>query len=278
MKAWNLLSGNYFPELPLDANEKSLDDATRRLPQGVYTTFRTFGGSKKVIGFQDHLDRLYGPALSKGITPVATELELRAVMRELLTVYYPNEVRIRICLAFIGKPGQIFIIIDGLLPLSKDVYEKGVRISTTHVERVNPRIKSTTFIEISTPERNILHEKDIFEGLIVRNGRIFEGLTSNFYAIKNSTVITARVGILLGVTRRLVLRLVRSARIDVEYRSLRIDEIGEISEAFLTSSSRGVVPVISIDGIPIGEGDPGKVSQILMCMYDRYVLEKADVI
>lgn len=99
-------------------------------------------------------------------------------------------------------------------------------------------------------------------------------MTSNFYAIKGKTVVTAQRGILLGVTRKAVLRIARGQGMSIEYRSPKLNE--KFDEAFLTSSSRGVVPIISIDGKPIGQGSVGKWSKILSKAYQAYVMERSE--
>ena len=71
----------------------------------------------------------------------------------------------------------------------------------------------------------------------------------------SKALITAQKGILLGVTRRAVLRIARGQGMSIEYRSPLINE--QFDEAFLTSSSRGVVPIVKIDGKPVGRGKPG---------------------
>ena len=224
----------------------SLDVVSQRLPQGVYSTFRTYAAGQKVLGLQAHLDRLYGPATLQGLQPSVSAEELRQALRPLLETSRPNEVRVRISLALVGQPGQVFVMLEPLKLLDEDVYQHGVKVVTSSVERVNPRLKSTAFIQHSSQERKTLLSLDVFEALIVKNDFILEGMTSNFYAFQNSKIITARKGILLGVTRRVVLKLLRAEGIEIKYRPLRMDELAGIDEAFITSSSRGVVPVVIV--------------------------------
>ena len=77
--------------------------------------------------------------------------------------------------------GQIHIAIEPLKPLPREVYEQGVRVETTALHRNDPRIKSTTFITASDEERKHLAQAGIFEALLVKNGKILEGMTSNFF-------------------------------------------------------------------------------------------------
>ena len=101
-------------------------------------------------------------------------------------------------------------------------------------------------------------------------------MTSNFYAVKGKTLVTAQDGILLGVTRRVILGLARAQGMSIDYRAPKVNEKSD--EAFLTSSSRGVVPIVSIDNQPVGQGKVGKWSRILSKAYQAYIEEKSEKI
>ena len=277
LEVFSIQSGREPAKLNLTLTENNLDEVSRQLPQGVYSTFRTFGACEKVLGLNAHLDRLYVPASEMRIQPSTSKGELRETMRQLLAPHRPRDAKVRISLSLNeAAQGQIFVAIEPLKLLDENVYRQGIKVISSSVSRTDPRLKSTSFISNSENQRLLLAKTGIFEALIVKNGRIFEGMTSNFYAVSAGKIITARYNILLGVTRRFVLRLARSAGIGIEYRSLRIDEVAGISEAFITSSSRGVVPVVSVDNIPIGKGSPGNVAPMLRHVYDAYVLDKAE--
>jgi hypothetical protein len=93
---------------------------------------------------------------------------------------------------------------------------------------------------------------------------------------RNDILITAQDGILLGVTRHAVLRLARGQGMSIEYRAPKVNE--KFDEAFLTSSSRGVVPIVSIDNKPVGQGRVGKWTQMLSKAYQAYVEERSEKI
>lgn len=264
--------------MPVPDSVNSLDAASLFLPQGVYSTFRTYGCATRVMGLNAHLKRLFSPASAHGIIPSATADEIRSGLRRLLVNYKNTEARIRICLSLTQNPGSIFIIAEALRLPGDGVYTSGVKVKTVLMERIDPRIKSTAFIKSSSEERMTFAHSDVFEALMVKGDSILEGLTSNFYAVKNNILITARKGVLLGVTRGIVLRLVNSIGISIEYRPLHLDELKFIDESFITSSSRGVVPVVNIDSTTIGRGRPGPMAIELKNLYEAYVLNKADVI
>jgi branched-chain amino acid aminotransferase len=257
--------------LPIETHAKTLDEMTRGLPQGFYTTFSTISNGTKVLGFRSHLQRLYVPAARMGLVPSADESVLRLRLAVLAKINLPKESRIRLILT--KDDGTVYVGIQPFTPLPDSVYRNGVHVITSSVSRSDPRIKGTDFIAQSVEQRKLV-KGDVFEVLLTHNGKILEGMTSNFYAIKGKTLITACSGILLGVTRRAVLRLARGKGMSIEYRTPKAG--GKLDEAFLTSSSRGVVPIVSIDGSPVGQGRVGKWTQMLSKAYQAYIEERSE--
>jgi branched-chain amino acid aminotransferase len=87
---------------------------------------------------------------------------------------------------------------------------------------------------------------------------------------------TARKGILLGVTRRTVLRVARGSGLDIVYSPLKREQVPALDEAFITSSSRGIVPVVQIDDMTVGEGCPGEITDSLRLLYETYIESRAE--
>lgn len=267
----------------LDISASSLDELTGNVSDGFYSTFATLSGGTRVLGLQAHLNRLYLPAADQRLSPSVDEKTLRRQLAELVKENLPGESRIRVVLT--KDAGDIYVGIQPFTPLPESIYEKGVSAVTVEMARHDPRIKSTGFIAQSADQRKLV-KGDIFEILMTRNGKILEGMTSNFYAVHSVTasrapqaggiLITAQKGILLGITRRALLRIARGEGMSIEYRSPHMEE--KFEEAFLTSSSRGVVPIVKIDGKPVGHGKPGDWTQRLSLAYQAYVLERSEEI
>jgi branched-chain amino acid aminotransferase len=250
----------------------SLDEVTRQLPEGFYTTFRTFDGGRRVLGLTAHLQRLYGPVP----TPEVSESYLRRQLFALLERFRPGEARVR---AMMTTHGQVYLAVTPLRPLPREVYERGVRVETTDLHRESPRLKSTRFIADSASERKHIAQDGIFEALLVKDRTILEGMTSNFFyvnAYPERSLCTAREDILPGVTRQTVIEIAQRSRLKVEYEPLGLDQLEAVSEAFITSSSRGIVPVVQIDQVTIGQGSPGPITKELSAVYEAYVLERAE--
>jgi branched-chain amino acid aminotransferase len=288
VRTWKIAENN-SEELQF-ADQSSMDAITRQLPDGYYSTFRTYNACSRVIGLSVHLHRL----------PDLDVPSLRRQLIQLLEPYRPDEARVRVMMTF---KGQVYLSIEPLKKLPPEIYENGVRVETTTIQRDSPRVKSTVFIGQSDEERKRIAQMGVFEALLVKKGRILEGMTSNFFYVLHPersevqskdeeekalrlqdtlsaqrVIYTARQDILLGVTRRTVIRLARGRGLDLKYKPLKTNQLPSVSEAFITSSSRGIVPVVQIDDIKVGEGRPGNVTHTLISAYEEYVSRHAEKI
>ena len=261
---------------PIETEATAPDELTRELPRGLYTTFSTNHSGTRVLGLTAHLNRLNLPSL-------ASRVDLRRALSQLAESNAPGESRFRVIVS--DSDGTVYVIVQTFAPPAKEIYERGVHVVTANLVRHDARRKDSGFIAESQSQRAQVGG-DVYEVLLTKRGRIYEGMTSNFYAVvpQNSfcesqdescgTVVTARTGVLLGVTRRVVLRLARGEGMDIVYRAPRMDE--NFAEAFLTSSSRGIVPIVSIDGIGVGEGPVGAWTKRLSLAYQAYVEERSE--
>lgn len=104
---------------------------------------------------------------------------------------------------------------------------------------------------------------------LVEDGFVTEGTSNNAYIVKDRKIITRHLGneILSGITRAAVLRFANEAQMQVEERSFTIEEAREADEAFVTSATTFVMPVVAIDGVEIGDGTPGAVAKQLREVY-----------
>ena len=243
----------------------SLDAITRQLPDGYYSTFRTYDRRTRVIGLSAHLRRL----------PNVDASALRWSLLRLLEPYHPGEARVRVIET---RQRAVYVAIEPLTLLPTNVYEKGVRAETTSIQRHAPRAKSTAFISASGEERKHIAQEGLFEALLVKNGRILEGMTSNFFYVLDDILFTAQRDILLGVTRTMVIRAARGRGVEVRYRALKLSQLPALEEAFITSSSRGIVPIIQIDDMRVGQGRVGRITKELMAAYEEDVLKQAEKI
>ena len=269
------ISRSSFEQLHFDLPD--FDSITMQLPSGLYTTFRTYADRTKVIGLRAHLDRLYPPAKTLGMSAALNQSQLREVLADLLKSLVPHEARVRLILDTSKELGDIYVLLQELRALPPEVYQEGVRVGISKASRKKPLLKQTSFIAESSSERKRL-SSERFEILLTQNGRILEGMTSNFFYVRDGELHTAGRGVLSGVTRETVIAIARGAGIRVQYKALALREIPEIDEAFITSSSRGVVPVVKISDEVVGNAKVGKTTKQLMDLLEQKVSEIAESI
>lgn len=252
----------------------TLDETSLYLPKGAYTTFRTYHGDK-VLRLKDHFKRLKE---STKRTCGVDEDNIHHLMRVAINATQYEESRIRITIPN-EETATMFIAIEPLHVLSTDNYSKGVRVITTNqLHRANPRAKLTNFIDQSKGLRNAI-PAGINETLMINEaGYILEGLSSNFFAVLNDEVRTADDGVLQGITRNLVIETIHQMGIRIVCTPIQASDIPNISEAFITSTSRGVLPVIQIDDTIIGSGVPGSITQRLSLAYSEKIGQELDSI
>jgi len=120
----------------------------------------------------------------------------------------------------------------------------------------------------------------VHDAWMVEDGFVTEGTSNNAYIVTaDKTLKTRQLGheILSGITRRAVLKFAERAGYAVEEKPFTIDEAKHAAEAFITSASTFVMPVVNIDGIDIGDGKPGPVSSELRKIYIETALEQQDL-
>ena len=111
--------------------------------------------------------------------------------------------------------------------------------------------------------------RGVDDAWMVENGLVTEGTSNNAYIVRNGTIVTRALSnyILHGITRAAVLRYAAEAQMQVEERSFSIDEAQAADEAFVTSASAFVMPVVEIDGQAVGSGQVGPVARRLREIY-----------
>jgi branched-chain amino acid aminotransferase len=245
----------------------SLNAAERLEPPGIYTVARTFHGTH-ALELDAHLKRMEESARLTGIPLHLDRDRLRATLRDLLTQAAYPEARFRITVPR-DTPEAFFFAIEPLSPVPPEVKAHGVAVQSFAARRSNPRAKDTRWMD----ERVALKaqmQPGSYEGLLTTpDGAILEGLGSNFYAILDGRLRTAGAGILEGISRRIVMRVAPDVLPVIE-EAPTLADIPTMQEAFLTSSSRGVVPIVQIDGQPIGGGTPGPLTQAISVRYDAW--------
>lgn len=263
---WQLENDGSKELLSIEA--ASMDDVTRQLPAGVYTTFRTYHKTK-VLHLEEHFSRLEESATLLGKRIQISRLFIRESIRAAILLQHDQEHRVRINIDLQDKPGTLYIIIEPLVVLPSKAYRDGVQVIFSHLHRENPTAKSTAFVQMADVERKRLLD-GVNEALMVDpDGNILEGLSSNFFGIHNNTLFTAEEGVLKGITRSQVLRCAESAGILVVRKPVNVKDLPLLTEAFITSASRGVLPLVQIETTRIGNGKPGRITRAIENLFNQ---------
>ncbi len=155
--------------------------------------------------------------------------------------------------------------------------ETGVKVATVEDLRWSRRdIKSIALLaQVLAKQRAA--EKGAFEGWMVEDGHITEGTSSSAYIVKNGVVITRPLSneILPGIRRRVLFELVEKGPVTIEQRRFTVAEALEADEAFLSSATNFILPIIEIDGQKIGTGTPGPIAKRLREIYIAKVKQEA---
>ncbi len=247
----------------------SLDAAAGSLPPGAYTTLRTYSNSK-ANNLESHFLRLEETARLAG-RPLQLERQgLRQALRQAVQSYGGAfDLRMRILLDL--KDEQLYLAAEPLRTPPELAYQQGVKVITCSYVRQNPKAKLTSTMLGAEMLRRSL-PSDVNEAVMLDpENRLLEGLSSNFFAVLTGVLWTAEQGVLSGITRQAILEEVRTAGLPLRLEGLPLAELPQASEAFISSASRGVLPVRMVDSLVIGSGAPGPITRQLSQLYQARI-------
>jgi branched-chain amino acid aminotransferase len=248
----------------------SLAASSSELPAGAYTTLRTYGG-RGVVRLEAHRRRLEETAVLQGQPGALDAGPLRVAVGAALDATRHPESRLRLTFA----PPRLFVAVEPFAPLPPRLYEDGVACVSVDVRRDNPHAKDTRFIAAAQAAYERLPD-GVEEGLLVaEDGAVLEGLSSNFFAIRDGVLRVEPERALAGVTRSLVIE-VAEAVLPLRRVAVTRDELPLLEEAFITSVSREVLPVVRVDGRPVGDGRVGPLTRAIMQAFAALVAREVE--
>ena len=262
---------------PATYTADSLADAAHHEPaDGVYTVTNTVD-TFNVLKLDAHLNRLEDSARRAGMPLRLDRAHLRAALRTMIADSGFGDVRFRVT-ALRDQPEHYILSIEPFTPIAPRLIAEGVRCATlAGSARQDAAIKSTDWMH----QRGHLAESllpGVYEGLLLdAGGYILEGLSSNFYAVREGVLFTAGAGVLPGIAQQVVVE-VAAAVLPVHWQAVHADDVPGLDEAFITSSSRGIVPVVAIDAHTIGDGRPGPFTRRLRDRYDAWVRDHLEAL
>jgi branched-chain amino acid aminotransferase len=250
----------------------------------VYETIGTAYG--RLFALAEHLDRLERSAqrIGLGVPPRAT---IERAIADTVAAAENAESRVRVMLTrgsgkldldpAASSDTRLVVIVYPLGPPTAEMYQRGVAAAIVSIARnspqaIDPAVKSGNYLNnvlaLGEARRRFgAHEAILCAG----DGSIAEGASSNVFVVVGGEVRTppSTVGILDGITRAKVLELCQAGGIPCAERRILPEELRGADEVFLTSATRGVLPVTRIDDRPVAGGLPGPVTRRLIEDYDQ---------
>jgi|SRR6185503_887509 len=253
--------------------------------EGVYETMRTYHG--RPFLFDRHMRRLRRSASMIELPLPFTDDQLAAQIRVTQdAAALDGEAYIRVLVTRgVGEltydlkatPNpSIVIIVKPQIDPPAETYDKGVRVVIVDIVRnhpatVNPMIKSNNLMNSALAMQQALRS-NAFEG-VMRNykGELTECTTANLFIVKNDVALTPPLaaGLLPGITREFVFDVGKDLGVGVAETVLGDDDLFGADEAFLTSTTRELVPIVTVNDRTIGDGRPGPVTWKLLNAFRR---------
>jgi len=261
--------------LPASDAALSVNDLAIQRGYGVFDFFKTVGGAP--IFPDDHLDRFFHSAARMHLPVGKSREELKEIIAQLMQLNNFPDSGIRITLTggystdsiSLGRPNLV-ITQHPMAPPGKDCPPPIRLISYPH-QRQLPDVKTIDYL-MAIHLQPTIRERGAFDVLYHNNGVITECPRCNFFLLTaDDILVTPARKMLKGITRKKVLELA-AARLAAEERDVLLGEIPAAKEAFITSTSRHIIPVSHIDDIPIGDGTPGPVTEQLNAMLHQLVI------
>jgi D-alanine transaminase len=259
--------------MPYEQAAIPVEDRAFLLADGIYEVIRVYGG--RPFGMDGHLKRLARSARELRMpAPDLAEIERAAL--ELLRTNNLSEATIYIQVsrgtytprthAFPSGPvTPTTLIIARSFTANTKLWETGIKAITVPDQRwTRCDIKSVALLP-NVLAKQAAAEAGAYEAIQVRDGIAIEGSSSNFFAVLDGEIRTypACNYILRGITRDAVLDVARRLGYTIREEGIPTDALGRCTELWVTSTTMEIMPIVSIDGHTVGEGQPGPVARAL---------------
>ncbi len=272
-------NGDY---LNIDEVKISPFDRGFQFADGVYEVLRSYNG--KLFRFESHMKRLEYSLNELNINFEALKQfesisQNLAEMNNFLHKEFSVYIQITRGVQFPRKHNYennlsptVFVSVSELKDISYQL-EKGVKvILEKDIRWARCDIKSIALLPSTIAKTKAFHS-DAYDSIFYRDNLITEGSHTNFFAVKNDVVYTAPLSnfILEGITREVIIDLCKKNKINIEESYIRLEEILDFDEFFITGTLTEITPVVQIDNSIIGNGSPGKMTKLLQKSFYEFV-------
>jgi len=269
------VNGDYVPE---EEAKISIFDRAFLFADGIYEVTAVLDG--KLVDFESHLQRMHRSLRELDMAQPVPDAELREFHEQLIArnkltqgaVYLQitRGVAERDFAYPVNAEQTIIGFTQAKQITDSPEVRKGIRIITIPDIRWQRRDIKTTGLLAQSMGKHAADMAGADDAWMVEDGHVTEGTASNAYIVLDGMRLVTRPlsnSILSGITRRAILKLAENGEISVEQRLFTVNEAKSASEAFMTNSTSLVMPVVEIDGVMIGDGQPGPVTRKLRDMY-----------
>ncbi len=271
------VNGDYLPE---GEAKVSVFDRGFLMADAVYEVTSVLDG--KLIDFAGHCARLGRSLRELDMAAPCSDEELLTIHRDLVRL---NEVTDGMVYLQVtrGNPGDrdfaypaagtkpTLVLFTQSKPGLADApaAKTGWRVISIPDQRWARRDIKTVQLLYPSMAKMAAKAAGVDDAWFVEEGAVTEGTSNNAYIVRGNRIITRHLGteILHGITRAAVLRFAAEAQMEVEERAFTLAEAQAADEAFITSASAFVMPVVQIDGVDLGSGKPGPVTARLREIY-----------
>jgi branched-chain amino acid aminotransferase len=243
---------------------------------GAFELLRTYGG--KPFALDAHLKRLIASTQKMGLPlPGNSDHIKQVVLDTLARNRHHEEANIRIIITggssvdFMTHQGQprLLVLVSEFPGQPREWYTDGVKITTMTSRRILPGAKSINYLSATIALQKAREKGAVESAYVDRDGLVYECTTSNIFAFVGDRLVTPGRRILAGITRGVILQMAE-AMFTIEVRDLSFPELIAAAEVFITGTNKGIVPVVRIDDVIIGEGRPGPRTRRLMAALEAH--------
>lgn len=242
---------------------------------GVFDFGRVYHG--RLFHFERNIGRFRRSAAALSLDVPLSDGELLSITKQLIGDNPAPNTGIRLLLTggystYLPQyeDPNVLIIPQLIPPKPAATYTNGIKLMTVEYQRELPHVKSTNYVNAIRLEP-LKRQRGVDDMLYHAAHGVTECPRSNFFLIKDGVLITPNQHILEGITRSVILELAPQANLKVETRPVPLDELRTAEEAFITSSTQGVVPVTEIDGEAVGKnGRVGPHTKTITDLFKAY--------
>ncbi|MFM7296500.1 MAG: aminotransferase class IV [Planctomycetota bacterium] len=265
--------------LAVEGGTGTVHDLLERMPGGVYSALRTFG-HERFLWLEEHLARTERSMAGLQWGKPLDRARLCAGLDAAVRAYPLADARVRFDVLPVvhsvqGTSADMFLALSPYVPVPEKFLREGVTLDfAPHLRRAQPLIKTTDFVRERKPLP--LGAQGLYEHVMVDGDeRVLECSSSNLAFFRGDELVTAGDGVLEGITLMVLLHLAPQLGLRVRRERFPLAELASVDECFLSSSARGVVPVVQVGEQRIGSGLPGERTRRLTTAYYEYAEREA---